>query len=104
MDERAEKGDDRGLKLLQERDIVCELCVRSNLLTGAVDDLAQYGSIINLLDEFGIKYTFSTDAPALQVSSLAEELILLLRNEAASEEQILRALGVAHDRSFLPKD
>ena len=99
-----DQGDDRGLKLLQERDIVCELCVKSNLLTSAVDDLAQYGRIINLLDEFGIKYTFSTDAPALQVSSLAEELILLLKNEAANEEQILRALQVANDRSFLPKN
>ncbi len=97
------KKDDRGLKLLKERDIVCELCVKSNLLTRAVADLAEYGRIINTLDEFGIKYTFSTDAPSLQGTSLAEELILLLDNHAATEEQVLRALKTADECSFLPR-
>lgn len=96
-----EDKDDRGLKLMQERGIVCELCVKSNLLTGAVKNLSEYGRIVNTLDEFGIKYTFSTDAPCLQVTSLAEELMLLLDNGAATEEQVLRALQVAHDHSFL---
>jgi adenosine deaminase len=96
------KKDDRGLKLLKERNLTCELCVKSNLLTRAVADVAEYGRIIATLDEFGIPYTFSTDAPSLQGTSLAEELILLLDNKAANEEQILRALQVAHDRSFLP--
>jgi len=94
--------DDRGLKLMQERDIVCELCVKSNLLTGAVKNIGEYGRIVNTLDEFGIKYTFSTDAPCLQVTSLAEELMLLVEHNAATEEQVLRALQVAHDHSFLP--
>lgn len=94
--------DDRGLKLMQERDIVCELCVKSNLLTGAVKNLAEYGRVVNTLDEFGVKYTFSTDAPCLQVTSLAEELMLLVEHNAATEEQVLRALQVAHDYSFLP--
>ncbi len=95
--------DDRGLKLLQERDIVCELCVKSNLLTRAVSDIAEYGRIIETLDTFGIKYTFSTDAPSLQVNSLAEELILLLSNGVATEEQVLRALKNADECSFLPR-
>lgn len=98
-----EKKDDRGLKLIKERNLVCELCVKSNLLTGAVKNLEEYKRIINTLDEFGIRYTFSTDAPSLQVTSLAEELMLLLNNDAASPEQILRALKVADDASFLPK-
>lgn len=97
-----DKKDDRGLKLLRERDIVCELCVKSNLLTGAVRSIAEYGDVINTLDEFDIKYTFSTDAPSLQVSSLAEELVMLLESGAAREEQILRALEVANRNSFLP--
>lgn len=95
--------DDRGLKLLKERDIVCELCVKSNLLTKAASGLEEYKRIINTLDDFGIKYTFSTDAPSLQVTSLAEELMLLLNGGAATEEQILRALAVADSASFLPE-
>lgn len=97
-----EKKDDRGLKLLKERNIVCELCVKSNLLTGAVKDINEYGKVINTLDDFGIPYTFSTDAPSLQVTSLAQELMLLLNSKAASGEQILRALAVAEMTSFLP--
>lgn len=96
-------GDDRGLKLMKERGIVCELCVKSNLLTGAVKNIAEYGRIVNTLDEYGIPYTFSTDAPCLQVTSLAEELMLLIENGAATPEQVLRALQVAHDHSFLPR-
>ncbi|WKZ56362.1 MAG: hypothetical protein QY326_06405 [Bdellovibrionota bacterium] len=98
-----ESRDDRGLKLLAERDLVCELCVKSNLLTRAVKDIAEYGRVISTLDEFGISYTFSTDAPSLQVTSLAQELLLLLESGAASPEQILRALKTADENSFLPR-
>lgn len=97
-----DKRNDKGLKLLKERNIVCELCVKSNLLTHAVADISEYSKIINTLDEFGIRYTFSTDAPALQVTSLAEELTTLLETGTATEEQILRALDTAEKASFLP--
>ncbi|MFN4896651.1 MAG: hypothetical protein ACK5GN_01290 [Pseudomonadota bacterium] len=97
-----DKKDDRGLKLLKEREIVCELCVKSNLLTGAVKDIAEYGRIIATLDEYGIDYTFSTDAPSLQGTSLAEELMMLISERAATPEQILRALSTAERASFLP--
>jgi adenosine deaminase len=97
-----DKKDDRGIKTLKERKIVCELCVQSNLLTGAVKDLQEYGHILRTLDEHGIEYTFSTDAPSLQGTSLAQELLMLLDSEAATPEQILRALKVAERASFLP--
>jgi adenosine deaminase len=96
------KDDDRGLKLLQERKIVCELCVKSNLLTGAVKNLEEYKKIIDTLEQFGIRYTFSTDAPSLQGSSLAEELIMLLARGAATPAQVLQALKTAEECSFLP--
>lgn len=98
-----DKKDDRGLKLLKERNIICELCVKSNLLTGAVKDVHEYKRVIETLDSFEIKYTFSTDAPSLQVTSLAEELMMLLNSQAATPEQILRALAVAEEHSFLGK-
>lgn len=96
-----EKKDDRGLKILAERGIVCELCVKSNLLTRAVKDLEEYGKVVNTFDEYGIRYTFSTDAPSLQGSSLAEELMLLINSGAVSSEQVLRALQTAEECSFL---
>lgn len=98
-----ENGDDRGLKLLKERQIVVEFCVKSNLLTKAVRSLSEYRAISEAADKFGIPYTFSTDAPSLQGSSLAEELLMLLDHQAATEEQILRALQTADDCTFLKK-
>ncbi len=98
-----ERKDDRGIKILKERQIVCELCVKSNLLTGAVKDVEEYGKILRTLDEHGIEYTFSTDAPSLQGTSLAEELLMLLGENAATPEQVLRALKVAEKASFLPQ-
>jgi len=97
-----DKKDDRGVKLLKERGIVCELCVKSNLLTGAVKDLPEYGRLLNTLDEYGLEYTFSTDAPSLQGTSLAEEMVMLLTSKAATPAQVLKALQVAERASFLP--
>jgi adenosine deaminase len=97
-----DKKDDRGMKILKERGIVCELCVKSNLLTGAVRDIHEYGRVISALDDYGIDYTFSTDAPSLQGTSLAEELLMLLSANAATPEQVLRALDVSERASFLP--
>jgi adenosine deaminase len=97
-----DKKDDRGIKILKERGIVCELCVKSNLLTGAVKDLPEYGRILSTLDNYGIEYTFSTDAPSLQGTSLAEELLMLIFSKAATPDQVLKALEVADRASFLP--
>lgn len=97
-----ENGDTSGLEFLKEHDIVAELCVVSNLLTGAVDDIETYGRLLNLFDEFGVRYTFSTDAPALQKTTLASELQLLLDAGAASPEQLEASFETAAESSFLP--
>lgn len=94
-------SDDRGLKLLAERGITCEFCVKSNLLTGAVHSLHEYRRILDTCDAFGIPYTFSTDAPALQLTSLAQELTLLLEQGAATPDQVWRALSCADNATFL---
>lgn len=96
-----ENGNKDGLTVLTERKIVCELCVQSNLLTGAVASLEEYGALIDVFDEFEIPYTFSTDAPSLQVSTLASELHYLFMSGGISEEQILRAFSVADSCSFI---
>lgn len=97
-----EDNDPSGLELLQEHNIVAELCVVSNLLTGAVDCIETYGRLLKLFDDFGVKYTFSTDAPALQKTTLASELQLLLDAGSATPEQLERAFETAAESSFLP--
>lgn len=98
-----EDGDASGLEFLCEHNIVAELCVVSNLLTSAVPDIATYGRLLNLFDEFNVRYTFSTDAPALQKTTLASELQLLLDNGAASPEQLEKSFATAADSSFIPE-
>ena len=96
-----EHKDASGLQLLHDRGIAVELCVKSNLLTGAIETLEDYKRVLETFDDFGIPYTFGTDSPSLQGTSLAAELLLLLESGAATSEQVLRALRVADQRTFL---
>jgi adenosine deaminase len=96
-----EKGDDRGLKLLSDQKICCELCVKSNLLTKALDTAEDYKRFIETLDNYGVRYTFSTDSPALQLTTLGNELEFLLANKAISPEGLLTALRTAREVSFI---
>ncbi len=99
----ADSGDDRGLKLMHEREITAELCFISNLTTKAVPSPDFFKEMLRTFDKFEIGYTFGTDAPGLQRRTHAEELALLLLTEAASEEQILRSIEVGNRASFLPE-
>jgi adenosine deaminase len=95
-----QQGDDRGLRLLAERGITCELCPWSNHLTGALS-IERTGALLRLLDEFHLGYTISTDSPALQKTSLALEIELLLTRGGVQPEQISRAFATAEATTFL---
>ncbi len=94
-------GDDRGLRLLADRGIVCELCPWSNHLTGALP-IERTGALLSLLDAYHIGYTLSTDSPALQKTSLALEIALLLTQGGVQPQQIDRAFATAEASTFLP--
>ena len=96
-----DEKDARGLEILAEHDICCELCVKSNLLTKAIASAKEYGRFIRTLDEFSIRYTFSTDSPALQMTTLANEMEFLLEHEAITSEQLLRAFSNAEQATFI---
>ena len=96
-----EHEDASGLKLMAERGITAELCMLSNLLTGAVEKIEDYRTILNAFDQFGIRYTFSTDAPSLQKSTLAGEIGSLLTNGAARRDQIEQSFQTAAETTFL---
>jgi hypothetical protein len=94
------RGDERGLRLLAERGITCELCPWSNHLTGALP-IERTGALLQLLDEYHIGYTISTDSPALQKTSLALEIELLLTRGGVQPAQISRAFATAEETTFL---
>lgn len=93
--------DDRGLRLLSERGITCELCPWSNHLTGALP-IERTSALLSLFDAYHIGYTLSTDSPALQKTSLASEIALLLTRGGVHPEQISRAFATADASTFLP--
>lgn len=97
-----DRGDDRGLRLLAERGITCELCPWSNHVTGALS-LERAGALLSLLDRFHIGYSLNTDSPALQKTSLALEIELLLSRGGAQPEQISRAFVTAEKSTFLAR-
>lgn len=97
-----DRGDDRGLRLLAERGITCELCPWSNHLTGALP-IERAGALLTLLDRFHIGYSLNTDSPALQKTSLALEIELLLTRGGAQPEQISRAFATAEASTFLTR-
>ena len=96
-----ENEDSSGLKLMAERGITAELCMLSNLLTGAVQSIESYRTILNAFDQFGIRYTFSTDAPSLQKSTLAGEIGSLLQSQAVRPDQIEQSFETAAQTTFL---
>ena len=96
-----DKQDARGLELLAQEKIICELCIYSNVLTKAIGSAAEYGKLLNTLDRFNIPYCFSTDSPALQMSTLASEIEYLLADNAITPEQIYNALLTAEKCTFI---
>ena len=77
-----------------------ELCVTSNLHTGAVPDLAAHP--IGRLREAGLSLSFHTDNRLISMTSLSQEA-RLLHDQLGFGEAALRAMGLAAARaSFLP--
>lgn len=63
--------DPRLLEHLRERDIPLEICISSNIATGAVASLEQHP--IRKIYEAGVPITLSTDDPAMFSTTLAHE-------------------------------
>lgn len=95
-----ENGDDSGLKLMAQKDIVAELCLYTYFLEKLLPQ-ERVKDLLNTLDDYGVRYTFSTDSTYIHGVSLAEEFGYLLVHEYATQEQLLRALQVAKDTSFI---
>jgi adenosine deaminase len=85
---------------LIERGVHLEVCVTSNLHTGAVPDLASHP--IGRLREAGLSVSFHTDNRLISMTRLSEEA-RLLHDRLGFSEAALRDMGLAAARaSFLP--
>jgi adenosine deaminase len=94
-------GDDELMRGLREAEIVLEICPTSNLLTKALADEAAVRDVFRAFVENGVRFTIATDGPEMMRTHLRDELDLLLRIEALTQEELEEANARGHDASFV---
>jgi len=92
---------EEAMRKLVERDIVLELCPSSNLRTHAVENLGEFGHIVQQFRKFGVRTTINTDGTYLLGTTLRQEFDLLLNNEILSQAEATKAIETARAASFM---
>ena len=78
------------MKELREREVVLEICPTSNLLTKALADEDAVRDVFRTFVENGVLFTIATDGPEMMRTHLRDELDLLLRIGALTQEELDR--------------
>src|SRR6266508_1181459 len=94
-------GDDELMRDLRDAEIVLEICPTSNLLTKALPDEAAVRDIFRTFVDRGVRFTIATDGPEMMHTHLRDELDLLLRIGALTQEELDEANARGHDASFV---
>jgi adenosine deaminase len=94
-------GDAHLMKELREREVVLEICPTSNLLTKSLADEDAVRDVIRTFVENGVLFTVATDGPEMMRTHLRDELDLLLRIGALTQDELADANARAHEASFI---
>jgi adenosine deaminase len=94
-------GDDEAMRLLRDAGTVLELCPTSNLLTRALADEDAVRDTVRTFLDRDVAFTIATDGPEMMRTHLRDELALLLRVGALTEDEALAANERGHDATFL---
>jgi adenosine deaminase len=94
-------GDADLMRELRESEIVLEVCPTSNLLTKALPDEAAVRDVFRLFVENGVRFSIATDGPEMMRTHLRDELDLLLRIGALTQDELSEANERGHDASFV---
>jgi adenosine deaminase len=89
------------LDVLADSGVILELCPSSNLATGAVKDLQEFGYVVNRFKEKKIPFTINTDGPYLLETSMAKECQMLLDAQILTPAEIEHCMTVARQSSFI---
>lgn len=93
--------DEKVLKLLNQRNIVLEVCPSSNLNTGVVASWAKFRSIFDKLKKHDVLFTINTDGPEMLATNLINEYQLLLDNKVLQSSDLIKATKIAGEASFI---
>jgi adenosine deaminase len=94
-------SDPELMRELREAEVVLEICPTSNLLTKALPDEEAVRDVFRTFVEHGVRFTIATDGPEMMRTHLRDELDLLLRTGALSQDEIDEANVRGHDASFV---
>ncbi|MDX6504058.1 MAG: adenosine deaminase [Gaiellaceae bacterium] len=94
-------ADEELMRELRDREIVLELCPTSNLLTKALPSQEVLHETVHTFLDRGVPITIATDGPEMMRTHLRDELELLLRIGAMTEDQLQAANIRAHAASFI---
>ncbi len=88
------------LDLLRFRKVVLEICLTSNLQTGAVKKIEEHP--FPALLRLGVLTTLNTDDPGISGTTLTDEYLLALRGLGITQEELLAVLWNGILGAFLP--
>jgi adenosine deaminase len=94
-------SDPELMRELRDAEVVLEICPTSNLLTKALPDEDAVRDVFRTFVEHGVRFSIATDGPEMMRTHLRDELDLLLRIGALSQDEIDEANARGHDASFV---
>jgi adenosine deaminase len=94
-------GEEALMRELRESEVVLEICPTSNLLTKALPDEAAVRDVFRTFIENGVRFSIATDGPEMMRTHLRDELDLLLRIGALTQEELAEANERGHGASFI---
>ena len=95
-------SDPGTMSLLVDRDVAVEVCLSSNLHTGAVESLGAH-PLCRLVDA-GVPVALATDNRFFSSTSLSREYELAIREAGASRELVGQSVLTSAEAAFLPDD
>jgi adenosine deaminase len=95
--------DEETMRLLRETGIVLEICPSSNLLTRALRDEEAVRDTCRTFADRGVLFTIATDGPEMMRTHLRDELALLVRIGALTEDEVQAANERGHEATFLAR-
>jgi adenosine deaminase len=93
--------DEGTMKALRDADTILEICPTSNLLTRALPDEDAVRDTCRMFLDRGVLFTIATDGPEMMRTHLRDELALLLRVGAMTEDEVQAANERGHEASFI---
>jgi adenosine deaminase len=94
-------SDPELMRDLRDAEVVLEICPTSNLLTKALPDETAVRDVFRTFVEHGVRFSIATDGPEMMHTHLRDELDLLLRIGALSQDELAEANARGHEASFV---